>query len=340
MVLDKEFFADSPGPFPHTIYKDLTAALEKIRSSDNTSDECKTNGGRTSYFHDLANSLTGFNQSPIKFCTGDFMRFFFVLMLVFGLSQGALARQGVSAVRFAHESYEMARDRHLFTKYFPIPLPQVDTITTTRTITAEKLKKPLKNLDLREIPDVGSYADLENEFKYIRDTRFIETENPQFPRRLTWLYPDDGCYARAELAKDELVNHNFAKPKKLFVFGNLTAASANSPTGSVQWWYHVAVSYRVGDDVFVLDPALQPARPLKLTEWNNLVGGTQTRVQYAICSAETFDPTVDCQKPTPMALEDAIAEQRTFLQDEWDRLLELKRNPEQELGNLPPWLQP
>lgn len=267
------------------------------------------------------------------------MRSFIIIFLSLFFSGHVFAeRLGTSAVRNTDETYEAARNRHLFEATFRVTGPRLKQRSINRAITAERAKKSLINLNLTEIPDVGSYADLENQFKYVRDTRFIETKDPSFPRRLTWLYPDDGCYARAEMAKLELMKQNFPAPKKLFVFGNLYAQSGNSPSGGVQWWYHVAVTYRVGADVYVIDPALEPARPLKLMEWNALVNGESTRVQYSICAAETYDPTSDCYGSEELPADETLREQRSFLQDEWNRLLELNRLPEKELGDLPPWL--
>lgn len=258
------------------------------------------------------------------------MKLFWVTLaplLVF-ISFTASAR-GLSSKRQPDERYENARDRHYLES-------NVYTLQARLTY-PEKIKKPLDRLDTTEIPDVGSYGDLENQFKYVRDSRMVENQNGAFPRRLTWLFPDDGCYARAEMAKFALIENNFPAPKKIYAFGNLNAATKNTPSGWVQWWYHVAVTYRVGTTTYVLDPSLEPRRPLKLEEWHRLIGGAQTKVQYAICAANTFDPTVDCIQPKSGKKEMAINEQEVFLEPEWDRLLELGRNPEKELGEFPPW---
>lgn len=248
------------------------------------------------------------------------------LLLLLSLSLSVFASAaGISAVRHKKETYEVARDRH-------------SSHVMSRSGAAEEVQQPLEKIAVNDLPDAGSYEKLEQEFFYIRDTRFIETERANFPRRLTWLYPDDGCYARAEMAKLALNQHRFAAPKKIFVFGNLFAASRNSPEGSVQWWYHVAVAYRVGSEAYVLDPALEPQRPLKLKEWNSLVGGDNTRVQYSICAAGTYDPSWNCANPRSMLPKDTEQEQEYFLPLEWSRIEELRRNPEQELGSSPPWL--
>ncbi len=248
--------------------------------------------------------------------------FSFVVLLPF-LSEA----HGLSAHRLPGESYKEAAERSR---------PEGIDFVAKKPSTPDRIKKPMQKLDLKEIPDLGSLPDLENQFKYVRDTRFMEDEH--FPRRLTWLYPDDGCYARAEMASQKIIAHNFTEPKKIFVFGNLSAQTTNAPGGSVQWWYHVAVIYRVGQVPYVVDPALNPQKPMTLTEWNKAVGGEQAKVQYSICSHDTFDPDADCYAPTPTSPAQAESEQKGFLQDEWDRLIELGRNPEQELGDNPPWL--
>lgn len=256
-----------------------------------------------------------------------------LLSLLVLLSSTAFA--GLSPIRHSGESFESARYRSQLSRNLKFNFG--DVAGFVRSNGPDKVKQPLANLRLQEIPDVGSYPDLEREFKHVRDSRFLLTEDPQFPRRLTWLYPDDGCYARAEMAAIELEQHHFVQPKKIFVFGNLRAQTKNSPDGSVEWWYHVAVTYRVGATVYVFDPAIEPQRPLKLTEWNKAVGGEKTAVQYSICEARTFDPNSDCLNPRALTPESAEDEQRSFLSAEWNRLLELDRDPEKELGHSPPW---
>ncbi|MBO9666741.1 MAG: hypothetical protein J7501_07985, partial [Bdellovibrio sp.] len=181
----------------------------------------------------------------------------------------------------------------------------------------ESQAKALKSMNIKDIPDVGSYPDLENQFKFVRDTRFLQTDDPNFPRRLTWLYPDDGCFARAELAAENLIKNHFPSPKKVFAFGELSVDTKNSPAGSVHWWYHVAVIYRVGSQPYVLDPAINPKQPMKISEWDAAIGGTHTKVNYAICSKDTFDPDQECLNPSPMSEATAESEQRNYLPDEW-----------------------
>lgn len=236
--------------------------------------------------------------------------------------------RGLSARRFSQEAYAQASARS-----------HQDSIQDTIR-TPEQVQQPLKNLSLSEIPDVGTMTELIRRFNFVRDTRFLATEDASFPRRLTWLYPDDGCYARAEMASQKLIDQQLTTPKKIFVFGNLTAQTTNAAEGYVHWWYHVAVIYRVGATAYVVDPALNPQKPMTLDSWNKAVGGESTPVKYAICSHDTFDPDADCFEPTQMSEAQAEAEQKGFLQDEWNRLLELHRDPTKELGDSPPWRLP
>lgn len=254
-----------------------------------------------------------------------FLSFVFALILSTALSTVAFAKVGISSVRLQGEDHVQAAVR-------------LNNITSMYT-TPQRMSKSLRELDLKQIPDVGSYSDLENQFKYVRDIRIIEDTRKSSMRRLTWLYPDDGCFARAEMATRLLEENKFVTPKKVFVFGNLRAPTKNAPGGFVEWWYHVAVIYRIDKTAYVFDPAINPARPVTLDEWNAAIGGTNnSRLQYAICDHGTFDPNQDCMQPRQIDMEDAVSEQRMFLYPEWERLLDLNRNPEKELGDFPPWL--
>lgn len=269
------------------------------------------------------------------------MKHFVIYLFSLALFAPLASEAGLSAHRFANQPYAEAKAHALLNRFLSIQLPlqqTQDDSNLTRPTDPESLSKPLEALDISTIPDVGSYADLENQFHMIRDTRYLQTSEPSFPRRLTWLYPDDGCYARAEIAAEHLVTNNFVVPKKVFAFGDLSAKTENSPYGSVQWWYHVAVIYRVGNQPYVLDPALDPKAPMTLNAWNSAINGGNDRVTFVVCSKDTFDPDGDCLKPNPISDTFAESEQRGFLSLEWDRLLQLNREPQKELGEFPPWL--
>lgn len=199
-------------------------------------------------------------------------------------------------------------------------------------------KKPLNDLKIDELPEVASYEELVKEFEYIRDTRFMTNERLQFHRRLSWLYPDDGCFVRADLASYFAQAKSYVKPKKLFAFGNLTVETKNSASGRVGWWYHVVIAYRVGNVGYVIDPAIEPQRPLKFAEWGARMGQTeQNSIDFAICESSAFHPYSDCKYAPQNDFEDNESTQISYLRYEYDRLTELGRNPVEELGDNPPW---
>lgn len=259
-----------------------------------------------------------------------FLRSLVFVLTVTGLVATAEADSGgVSAVRKSSESYADARARVLNLHGLRFNL---------RLNSAERSKQPMEQLDLEAVPELPSYEVLESEFARIRDERWLPSHEENFPRRPTWLFPDDGCYARAEVASFRLIEAGLPAPKKIFAFGNLIALTDNSPSRQVEWWYHVAVTYRVQDTVYVFDPAIEPLRPLKLREWHDAVGGDNARIKYSICSPYTFSPMNDCQETMALSREEVLLRQRYFFRAEWDRLLELNRIPMKELGDEPPWL--
>lgn len=88
---------------------------------------------------------------------------------------------------------------------------------------------------------------------------------PHIPFR----YPEDGCYARAHEMSRILESEGIITGK-VFIEGNLRVETKNSPTGYVEWWYHVApvlIVDRHGlQDVAVLDPSIFD-RAVTVEEW-------------------------------------------------------------------------
>lgn len=184
-----------------------------------------------------------------------------------------------------------------------------------------------------------SEATMQEWFGKMRDERFFDdSSHPNFLRRSSWLYPDDGCFARAALGVRNLKQWSQAAPNKIFVFGDLRVKTANSPLGEVTWWYHVAPLVEVDGEKYVLDPALNPKAPLKLREWLGMMGPNIDNLEVAVCGSGSYWPSSDCQVETDGIEAGAMADQQYYLDAEWSRLEELNRNPVNELGELPPWL--
>lgn len=199
-------------------------------------------------------------------------------------------------------------------------------------------RKPLAEVRRENLPLwAGTYSDLQKTFEQMRDTRVL-TQDPSFPRRPTWLYPDDGCYARAAILSHEADALTVTKPGKIFAFGDLNLKTPNSPTGEVTWWYHVVVGYRFANDIYVFDPSVEPRHPLLLEKWIELLGGENADSSIAICDPGAFSPDSSCFGMKEISIQNSYEIQNRYLEPEWSRLEELNRDPVQELGEKPPWL--
>lgn len=87
------------------------------------------------------------------------------------------------------------------------------------------------------------------------------------PPCIPFLYPDDGCWARAhEMCR--LMLADGAQPEKVWIYGTeppappLAVHSQNNPDCFVEWYWHVASTLQVstgsGIQTWVIDPSLFP----------------------------------------------------------------------------------
>ncbi|CAN5480606.1 hypothetical protein BH10BDE1_BH10BDE1_24510 [soil metagenome] len=201
-------------------------------------------------------------------------------------------------------------------------------------------KSSFKNAHWERVPPIDSTV-MQTSFEFARDEKAHTDENLR-ARRATWLYPDDGCFVRAVMAADFIAKKSNVKPMKIFAFDNLTVKTANSPSGEVEWWYHVAAITKVVDAAsgtekfYVYDPAIQPKAPMEVTDW--LKAMHAPNAQIAICATDAYDPDSNCETGEADAKGRAQNEASWFLPSEWSRLEELGRDPKAELGEKPPWL--
>lgn len=254
-------------------------------------------------------------------------RAFLILLAQFSLT--LFANEPLhSAKRNATETYQHAEKEywdHIAT----------DAPSTKREGSASQTKKKFAELNF---DDVVSTTRVNELFTEMRDERFLTTKDkPDFIRRLSWLYPQDGCWIRAALMKQLSTKWKEGAPHKLFIFGNLSVKTENAPGGSVSWWYHVVPIFRDGDGkVTVVDPAIDPTRPLPVKDWILTQVPEVDNAQFSVCSPETYTPSSPCDG-TPD--EDKVASSQivSYLDYEWQNLVSLKRDPEKELGDSPPW---
>lgn len=193
----------------------------------------------------------------------------------------------------------------------------------------------------KALPDITSWKsleDLQERFEDIRDERFLTTPaRPDFPRRIAWLYPKDGCFARAALFNRTAFRKFIPIPQKVFAFGNLKVKTPFARSGVVGWWYHVAPIVEVGTTKYVLDPSIESTRPLKLKEWLERMGNPGA-MKVAICDSGTYSPSDSCERKTDGIELRAEQVEKKYLSLEETELAKLGHESERSLGEEPPWL--
>ena len=96
------------------------------------------------------------------------------------------------------------------------------------------------------------------------------------PPCIPFLYPDDGCWARAhEMCR--LMQNMGLKPRKVWIQGSLYVSTKNNPSCGVWWGWHVAPTLCVRTRSFwftqrmVMDPSLF-ATPVSQATWKGVQG--------------------------------------------------------------------
>lgn len=218
--------------------------------------------------------------------------------------------------------------------YFP------STRTQSHSGLPEKYAQKWNRLDINSVQSLPAEFNLDEIFIHARDSR--EIRYSPFDRRPSFLYPDDGCYARAEMMNNIIENKFQLRFQKIFVFGNLWVDSENASFGGVGWWYHVAPVIKVDSQVFVIDPSIDSIRPMLIKDWLLAMSQQSNINQFnvAICDQNSYSPTELCFNDNGKYGRDlGLSEQIKFFDKEWERLEELNRNPQAELGDFPPWKQ-
>lgn len=210
-----------------------------------------------------------------------------------------------------------------------------------------------RNRLLQSTPSWNNYETIKINFEKIRDLRYTEDEHKAgFLRRITWLFPDDGCWIRASAAIHDLFGpfNNIVKqdirPAKIFAFGNLCVNTNNESTGSVSWWYHTApiIKDAQTQKVYVLDPAVNPFEPMLVEEWIAVIGSndgacqqSQSGVaQFNICNGYGSSPFNGCHSDFHNEISD-VSVQSIYRNYERKRQTNLGRDADAVLGELPPW---
>jgi hypothetical protein len=212
-------------------------------------------------------------------------------------------------------------------------------------LTVSQSRTTVAGLSFASVP-TWSNADILAQFPLTRDKRYMATaSNPTIQRRISWMYPDDGCFSRAEQVNVQAAQAGKVKPYKLFALGNLRVYTENHPAGEVFWGWHVVpvVKNSAGEPI-VFDAALSPCRPLPWKEWlalmasdiaqfDNVAGGWGV----ALGDANAYYPFSLVSGEPSHAAESLTQQTQQYLVYEWDRQVALGRSPNVVLGSNPPW---
>jgi hypothetical protein len=138
------------------------------------------------------------------------------------------------------------------------------------------------------------------------------------PPCIPFLYPDDGCYARAhEMIR--LMRLQGIEGEKIWIYASsdssLEPATSNHPDCKVNWWYHVAPTLQVnttsGIEKRVIDPSLMTG-PATANDWRTRQNDPAATFQFT--DAQPFFPngTTD---DTYALTNQYLAEKRLYLQE-------------------------
>lgn len=258
----------------------------------------------------------------------------FVTLIGFSLS--AHCRERFSAIRLPNQDWKQAAKEGLEASGLPHTLGFYGRTALDAAQAADTVDYKARYQDL----GLGAFTadQVSSLFARGRDERFLFwSTDPSFLRRSTWLYPDDGCFARAALFVQNALSWAYPSAGKIFVFGNLRVQSEYSPSGSVTWWYHVAPLVYDGQEMFVMDPALDSSGPLPVRDWLGKMTQDISTIQTSVCNTHSYGPYSSCNSSLEETDRDAERDQKQYLDAEWSRLIDVSKDPNQELGDFPPW---
>lgn len=136
----------------------------------------------------------------------------------------------------------------------------------------------------------------------------------KYKRRISWLYAEDGCFARAqhfgkkivELVRRQNNNAIFNDPFKHYMFGSLVShvKEMGKKIREVTWDNHVAPIGKLRDNaLYILDP-LVSNRPMKRDEYHSALESTGSKIKgYVTCQPDTYGHEDDCFNPDKMEAE-------------------------------------
>lgn len=186
---------------------------------------------------------------------------------------------------------------------------------------------------LYQIPE-WEIEDINKTFMFIRDHRYLKFNKKLVP--IPWRYVDNYCALRADLAvkliQDKLPHLEL--PRKIIAYPGsniqLRAQTDYALMGkTISMSYHVALTVRHQNQVYVLDPTINFAGPLALEEWKEKLN-YQRNLPTTVISCDPYSyalpHVLDCQnprrkeiKPVKSDVEKVIRKEKRRLK--WKKLL-------------------
>lgn len=132
---------------------------------------------------------------------------------------------------------------------------------------------------------------------------------------IPFLYPDDGCWARAHEMRRLMLQMGHTS-RKVWIHGNLRVATRNNPNCQVTWWYHVAPTLCVRHwwlfaRRMVIDPSLF-ASPVTKATWKSVQGDAAATLTDTHGSIYSYPGSTD---PTYSATHGYLVQYRALLQN-------------------------
>jgi hypothetical protein len=149
---------------------------------------------------------------------------------------------------------------------------------------------------------VWTEAQLESGFRFIQSLPIL------------WESARSNCDGRMAAAVEGLQAAGYPEATAALAYGNLRPLTRNDPAGFLAFDWHIAAAVQVALDsgrtaFFVLDPALDPTRPLPLREWYaRLVDSAGSALDFSCLdyysgSPEIVDPALFCTPDAAIAID-------------------------------------
>lgn len=233
----------------------------------------------------------------------------------------------VSAMRGSEQSWQEALARQSLAWKNPNIIMQLEILNDLLLETAA---------DISGLPEWNHGIEALNSLNVqARGSRRYPNPNPgNFQRRAAWLFPVDGCYAKAAHVSAEAAKRGYPKPGKVFAYGDLEYATQYARNGRKTYWsYHVAAAYRVSGQVYVLDPMISPKTAMTLSTWLSQISDKPSAVKVKLCDSKAYSPHSKCRGSRGNGA--YTGHMRSILVNEWNNLKKLGYSPTELLGPAP-----